>query len=99
MELWLELGNDVIPMRKWGGIGRLNKISSAYGMVLDNRFGLCSPGVGSGVVDGAVSIRSCKIGEGRRGKSGVGGLVLRIMRGPRLLDEVGSKETILSLWK
>ena len=86
-------------MRKWGGVGRLSNISSRYGVVLDNRFGLCNPSVGSWVVDGAVSIWLCKIGEGRRGKSGVGGLILRIVRGSRLVDEAGSKETVLSLWK
>ena len=86
-------------MRKWGGGRRLSKISSAYSVVVDNRlFGLCNPGMGSWGVDGAVSIWLCKIGEGRRGKSGVGGLTLRIVRGSRLVDEAGSK-SVFSLLK
>ena len=83
-------------MRRWGGS---SDASSGYGGVLGNRYGLCNPGVGSWGVDGAASIRLCKIGEGRRGKLGVGGLMLRIVRGLRLLDEAAYKKGALSLLK
>lgn len=101
---WLEFGSDGIPMRKWGGSCRLNKMSSGCGVRLGNRLGLCSPGVcNPGVrswgVDGAASILVCKIGEGRRGKSGVGGLMLLIMKGVRSLDEAGWDKGALSLLK
>ena len=67
-------------MRRWGG---LSDTSPGYGVVLGNRFGLRTSGVGSSGLDEAPPIRVCKFGEGGRGKSRGSGLMLRIVRGPR----------------
>ena len=81
---WLGFDISGLLMRRWGGLG---DASPGYGVVLGNRFGLRISGVGSWGVDEAPSIRVCRIGEGERGKSRGSGLMLRIVRGPRLLGD------------
>ena len=71
-------------MRRWGG---LSDASLGYGVVLGTRFGLRISVVGSWGVDEAPSIRVCRTSEGGRDKSRDSGLMLRIVRGSRLLGD------------
>lgn len=66
-------------------------------MVLGNRFGLRISVVASSDVDEAPSLRVCKIGERRRGKSRGSGLMSRIVKGPWLLDVAWKKGALSSL--
>ena len=83
--LWLAFDTFGFLMRRCGGL------SDTSPLVLGTPFGLRISVMSSWVVEEAPSIRGCRLGEGGSGKLRSSALMLRIMRGARLVGDAAWK--------
>ena len=83
--MWLGFDMLGFLMRRWGSLGDTSPV------VLSTPFGPRVPGVGSWVIEEAPSIRGCRLGEGGSGKLRSSALMLRIVRGARLVGDAAWK--------